>query len=145
MPDRQAGFTLIEILVVLAILGAALGLFLARGPLTSPGLTVRDAASQLAQTFRLARTRAIAAARPVPVSIQLAQRRILLDGAATALPGSVSLAAVMDDGSAAAPTATFVFAPDGSARGGTVLVSAAGRRVGVAVDWLTGKVSVDAR
>jgi prepilin-type N-terminal cleavage/methylation domain-containing protein len=49
---RDAGFTLIEILVVLAILGVALGMLIGRGPMRSRGLETRAAAGALAQSLR---------------------------------------------------------------------------------------------
>jgi general secretion pathway protein H len=140
------GFTLIEMLVVIAILAAASAILVARGPARSPGLEARAAASDLAQTLRLGRSRAIAADRPVSVVLDLATHALTLDRAPRpALPGSVGLAAVMADGSVVRQQAVFVFAPDGSASGGQVLLGVGGRRLVVAVDWLTGRVGVDAR
>jgi general secretion pathway protein H len=140
------GFTLIEMLVVIAILAAAAAILVARGPARSRGLEARAAASDLAQTLRLGRSRAIAADRDVRVVLDLQTHGLLLDGAARpALPGSVALAAVMADGGAARRRAVFVFAPDGSASGGQVVLAAGERRTVVAVDWLTGRVGVDAR
>ena len=140
------GFTLIEMLVVIAILAAASAILVARGPARSPGLEARAAASDLAQTLRLGRSRAIAADRPVSVVLDLATHAMTLDRAPRpALPGSVGLAAVMADGSVVRRQAVFVFAPDGSASGGQVLLDVGGRRLTVAVDWLTGRVGVDAR
>lgn len=143
---RDGGFTLVEILVVLAILGAALALALARGPARSAGLEARAAASQVAQALRLGRSRAIAGGRPVAVILDLPAHALTLDGAKRlALPASVALAAVMADGSVPARLAAFVFAPDGSATGGRVWLGAAPRGLAVSVDWLTGRVGVDAR
>ncbi|MDR3537708.1 MAG: GspH/FimT family pseudopilin [Acetobacteraceae bacterium] len=140
-----AGFTLIEMLVVLAILGSAAAILLARGPASSPALEARGAASELAQALRLGRSRAIAGDRAVPVVLDLATHRLTLDGAPRpTLPGSVALAAVMADGSRPTRQAAFVFAPDGSASGGRIALGAGTRRLVVTVDWLTGRIGVDA-
>ncbi|HEY4174844.1 MAG TPA: GspH/FimT family pseudopilin, partial [Rhodopila sp.] len=68
-PNRQSGFTLIEMVVVLVVLGLALGLVIARGPMHSATLDARTAARQLAQALRLARSRAIMSDRPVLVRV----------------------------------------------------------------------------
>ncbi len=142
---RQAGFTLLEMLIVIAILGAAAAIIVARGPSRSPGLEARQAASQIAETMRLARSRAIAANRPVPMMLDLATHRLTLDGVARDAPApSVALAAVMADGSVPRRQAVFVFAPDGSATGGRIVLGVGARRFAVIVDWLTGRVGVNA-
>jgi general secretion pathway protein H len=138
----EAGFTLIELLVVIVILGLTAAVLLTRGPARSPGLEARAAASEVAQTLRLGRSRAIAADRPVAVMLDLPMHRLALDGAARApLPGWLPLAARMGDG-AAPRRAVFVFAPDGSATGGIIVLGLPGRRILVTVDWLTGRVHI---
>ncbi len=132
-------------LVVLVILGMAGALLLARGPARSPGLEARAAASEIVQTMRLGRSRAIANDRPVPVVVGLRTHRLTLDGAPRpALPNSVTLAAVMADGVVPPGDAIFVFAPDGSATGGRLALDYGGRRIAMTVDWLTGRVGLDA-
>jgi general secretion pathway protein H len=141
-----SGFTLIEVLVVMAILSVALVVLVARGPLRSPGLEAQGAASQVAQTLRLGRSRAIAADRPVPVVLDMQAHRLLLDGAPRlTLPVSVAMAAEMEDGTVATRQAVFVFAPDGSATGGRILLALGQRRLAVTVNWLTGRVGIAAR
>ncbi len=145
-PASSAGFTLIEVLVVMAILGVALAALAARGPLRSNGLDARAAASEVAQAFRLGRARAIANDRPVPVVLDLPTRRLTVDGTPRlSLPPSFALDVVMEDGSVPARPAVFVFAPDGSATGGSVGLTLGARHLAVTVDWLTGRVGVTAR
>jgi general secretion pathway protein H len=142
----EAGFTLIEILVVLVILALTVTLLVARGPARNAGLEARAAASEVVQTLRIGRSRAIAEDRPVAVMLDLPSHRLALDGVLrAALPGWIPLAARMADGTEPR-RAVFDFAPDGSATGGIVALGKPGRRVLVSVDWLTGRVDIaDAR
>lgn len=138
----DAGFTLIEVLVVIVILGLTATILLARGPLRSPGLETRAAASEVAQTLRLGRSRAIATDRPAVVMLDVATHGLALDGVARApLPAWLPLAARMADG-AVPQRAIFAFAPDGSATGGVIVLGTPGRRIQVGVDWLTGRVDI---
>ena len=125
----QGGFTLLEMLVVLAVLGLTVGLVVARGPLRSAGLDARTAASVLAGTLRAARSEAIARDQPVTVSIAGSTVRV-----GAALPRALGAALQSDR--------PITFAPDGTSGGGRVAVVAGPVRKLVTVDWLTGRVSV---
>jgi general secretion pathway protein H len=127
----EAGFTLVEVIVVMAILGLVLGLLGMRGPVRSDRLDLDSAAQELAGSLRLARSRAIAQNRAVAVALG---------------PGSYSL----DGGPprplratvAAADATSIAFAPSGGSSGGTVTLQAGQRQVAVRVEWLTGRVTV---
>jgi general secretion pathway protein H len=140
--STEAGFTLIEILVVIVILGLTVALVAARGPARNAGLEARAAASDVVQTLRLGRSRAIAEDRPVAVMLDLPSHQLAMDGVLrAALPAWVPLGARMADGSEPR-RAIFDFAPDGSATGGSVVLGKPGRRFLVSVDWLTGRVDI---
>lgn len=145
----SAGFTLIELAVVLAIMGLMLALVLTHGPMRSPTLEARAAAAQIAQGLREARARAIALNRPVSFSLDLAEHDFRVDGAPPhPLPAGLQLAVLTIAGRANAgqQSATIGFAPDGSSSGGRIALAGKGVRLLVGVDWLTGRVSVaDAR
>lgn len=145
--SRDGGFTLIELIVVLAVLGLMAGLVVSRGPLRSPGLEARAAVGELAGGLRLARAEAIARDRPVPFALDVdAHAYRVGDAPPRALPPAVALRLLTTAGQAGGGVGRIVFAPDGSATGGWIELAGAGRRWRIGVDWITGGVTVaDAR
>jgi general secretion pathway protein H len=124
----QAGFTLIEMIVVIAIMGLLAGVVLVRQPWHSAGLDLDVTERALTSAVRLARARAIVQGRDVTV-ITGAGGFSLDGGAVWALPAGQAMSAVR-----------LVFTPDGESSGGTVLLASAGARVAMSVNWLTGLV-----
>src|ERR1700736_5929243 len=90
----QSGFTMIEMIVVLVVLGLMLGLVIGRGPMRSPALDARIAAPGLTQGLRLARSRAITLDRPVSLLLDRVAHDVRIDGARSlALPKDVAIIA----------------------------------------------------
>lgn len=120
-PNRaQAGFTLLELLVTLAVMALAALLIAYYAQPRSHGLEIGRAAQRVAAAMRLDRGLAIATGQPVRFSLP-------------ALPGWLN---------ARMPPDGLVFEPDGSASGGAVLLGSQGLRRLISVDWLTGRISV---
>jgi len=140
----ERGFTLIEMIVVVAIMGLVLAMVATRGPLGLHTLTARSAANALASGFRQARARAIADNRPVAVSIDLAGHRWRIGAdKPTELPRDLAIAVLTVAGQSAGGTAADIrFLPDGSSTGGRVELQDGRRRMRIGVDWLNGRVSV---
>lgn len=140
---RCNGFTLIETLVVLSILGLALGLILSYGPPPNGSMVLRHAAAELANGLREARSLAIADDRMVPVTLDLASRRWHIDNQSDrSFPDGVEihLLTVVGKGNAE-NQGNIRFLPDGSATGGRIELLGANRRILIGVDWLSGRVS----
>jgi len=142
--DRAGGFTLIELLVSLAILGLALSLIAGYKPPWSRGLGLQATAAELAAGLRLARSEAILSNRPVLFDLDLIGHRYRVGtGTPRRLPADLSLELLTISGEALnGREGDIRFNPDGSSTGGRISLADGRRRVGVGVDWLTGRVSV---
>ena len=143
----ERGFTLLEMLVVLAILGLVAASIVNRGPPAQGGANARAGAGALAATLREGRSRAIVENRAVGVSIDVVNRRFGLDTTLDrVLPASVRLTVITGRGDVLPRgIGRIVFNPDGSSNGGRVDLDAASRRLSVGVDWLSGQVSIAER
>ena len=142
--DREGGFTLIELLVVLAVLGLALALIAGYKPPWSRGLGLKATAAELAAGLLLARSEAIVSNRPVAFDLDLIGHRYRI-GSATPrrLPADLSLELLTISGEVLnGREGDIRFNPDGSSTGGRISLADGRRRIGVGVDWLTGRVSV---
>lgn len=142
---HSAGYTLVEILVVVAILGLLVTLTLTRGPLRSASLELRLASDSVAQTLRMARARAMASNAPTAIVFDTAAFVLRLnDGTTRRMPPGTAVTVTTNAGSVAGPLGEIWFRPDGSSNGGEVALSQGRLRAKVGVNWLTGQVSVAA-
>ena len=145
-PDLECGtgFTLIEIVVTLAILGLALVVVAGYKPPWSSGLGLKGTASELARELRLARSEAIATNRPVAFDLDATDHLYRVGaGAKRRLPANLSIKLLTISGeSRGANVGDIRFNPDGSSTGGRIALADGTRRVAVGVDWLTGRVRV---
>ncbi len=143
--QRQVGFTLLELMVVLALLALLMGLVL-------PGLqrTIareRDRANvrQLTTALRLARSQAATARTRVRVFVDLTSGRYRLEGSnrqgeLTGMTLAESRLVWQDLGR---HRGYIAFYGDGSSSGGKlVMIDPAGRRYNLEVEIITGKVSL---
>lgn len=142
---RRDGFTLLELIVVLLIVSLIAGAGAARLRASGGERALRAAAEDLAGALRQTRSEAIRRNLDLALLIDVDARRYRVPGRAPRrLGGDVALrletaAAERRD----AATAGIRFFADGSATGGSIAVEAAGGgRQTVAVDWLSGRVSV---
>lgn len=147
---RHAGFTLLELLLVLAVLGLLAGLVVAYLPTGSTRTEVVATARDVASGLRRARGAAIAGNMPVAFVLDVKNRSYRVGKAAPvrlakdiALTIDTARSEVSEAGDGAAGGIRFF--PDGSATGGRISLRGAGERPAVAVvtvDWITGRVDV---
>lgn len=140
------GFTLLELLVVLAVIGlvmVAVPMMIAGG---RPGPETRSAAIEIASALRQTRSESIARFQPTTFLVDVDARnyRVGKDGAVKILPEEMALSLYTARSELADDSQGGIrFFPDGSATGGRVTVTKGGHSYTVAVDWLTGVVTVD--
>jgi general secretion pathway protein H len=130
----RGGFTLIETIVVLVILGLALTIVAGFLPRRNTTAELTGATARVTGALRLARSRAMVLSRPVSFTLTLDGHGFELDNAPVTLGPSVAMMMPA--------MRAIVFAPDGSASGGTLRLSADGQQQVIQVDWLTGRVFV---
>jgi general secretion pathway protein H len=134
----EAGFTLTELLVVLAIIGLLVAAIPVLLRSAIPGTQALAAARSLANDLRLARGLAIARGATISVTFDPARQvyAVAPGGDVHVLPNHIRFA-LAQRGTA------IGFYPDGSSNGGAVFVGDGGTRHRVAADWLTGRISID--
>jgi general secretion pathway protein H len=141
----QSGFTMIEMIVVLVVLGLMLGLVLGRGPMRSSTLDAGVAARELAQALRLARSRAITLDRPVSLLLDRVAHNVRIDGERLqALPRDVRISAATPAGEVISDRVVDIrFTTDGSSSGARIVLGEQNFQRVLVVDWLTGRVRID--
>jgi general secretion pathway protein H len=120
----DSGFTLLEMLVVIAVMGLIMGLVVTFGPAKNHWLETKGAAQSVAGAMAQARGAAITSGQPAAFRLP-------------ALPPWL-------DVSVAATNGAIIFEPDGSSTGGTVVLDDSGRRIDITADWLTARITVHA-
>jgi general secretion pathway protein H len=139
--SSQEGYTLLELLVVLAILAMVLGSATTLATRHSASLDIKAAAAALAAELREARARAISKSQDALVTLDVDGREFWADGKSQhyALDRDISMELVT-----AAPErltdkiGRVRYFPDGSSTGATITLALGTQRAVISVDWLTG-------
>ena len=139
----QRGFTLVELLVVFALLALVMALVPIAFDRLRESTQYRDAVRGVLTDLRQARYRAISEGREVRFQVDLAQRNYGVEGRALrSLPEPLRVRTTVA-GIELAPdrTASIRFLPSGGATGGTVeILRPSGAGVRLTVDWLSGAI-----
>ena len=142
---NTAGFTLLEILVVLTLMGLIAAVTI---PTFSGGVSttaLKSAAREIAAGLRLARGQAIAQRKEATLELDVAARafRVLPDPRVHELPREIEIKLYTAQRDLVSDQVGAVrFYPDGGSNGGRITLAVGERKFDVDVDWLTGRVSV---
>lgn len=137
MPALQRGFTLLEMLVVIVLIGLAAGLV---GVGLQQGLRVakeRQAVGQMVDALRSTRARAIISGTSAKTVFDLGQLSFEAPGRPVKhWPAELQVTLHTAEHAGAA----VEFYPDGSSTGGNLLLANGSRRWRIDIGWLTGSV-----
>ena len=135
-----AGFTLLELMVVLAILGLVVAIVPANLMNATGGQALKADVRALISSMHYARTRAISSNASVALIVDPRTRQLSIDGRQQVgtLSNTTSLG-MMNQATA------VQFHPDGGSSGGEFLLSYGRDEYRISINWLTGAVSATRR
>ncbi len=141
---KSGGFSLIEMLVVLVIIGLVMGLVGTGLSRSISGAEVRTAAKSLMAAIRHTRGQAIVKRTEMTLEIDTEKRTYIApQRSAVELPDGMEVTLLTAESELTGENSgTIRFFPDGSSTGGTVTLRAGERSWEVTVAWLTGEVSL---
>jgi len=151
-----AGFTLLELLVVMALAGILMSIAPSLFSAAVPGMELRVTARELAATLRETRNRAIVRGEPLDVLVtgEPPAYRVV-GGPHHGLPATILVSVKQSPerlvhldpawpGNRYEQDVRIRFYPDGSSSGASILLERGGLSYVVAADWLLGTVTVTA-
>ncbi len=143
--DGASGFSLLEMIAALALLALAVGVVVPRLGPQRQSLTLRAVALQIASGMKQARSAALAHNSDTVFMLDVAARRFSVAGIAKphAIPRDIAVSFETAEAALSSPSnGAFRFRPDGTATTGRIDLSSGQETAHVAVDWLTGAVSI---
>jgi general secretion pathway protein H len=143
--NRRAGFTLLEVLVALAIGAIAYAVILGVPGRGTSAADLKAAARTLASGLRTAQTTAMATRRDALLTLDLETHEFEVPGVLQPhkLPEKLDLKLLTAESEVTSEKRGSIrFYPDGSSTGGRITVASGEAKYQVDVDWLTGRVTV---
>jgi general secretion pathway protein H len=143
--DNKAGFTLLEIICVLAIVALLAALILPAGPTGTSRARLEGYAVSVAALLEADRNAAIRGQASVATTLNAQTHTVRsgANGSILQLPRDVAFDAVLAQRCGARATAaTIDFFPTGMSCGGAITLSRQGVGFQIRVNWLTGGVEI---
>ena len=139
---RERGFTLIEVMVVFAIMALVMAVVPIAYDKMHSAAQYRDVVRGMVANLRAARQRAELSGRDVLFSVDLRQRLYGLEGAPEqSIPEAVSVRATVASTEVRDDRFAIRFLPSGGASGGSLDVTrSSGDGVRLRVDWFSGRI-----
>jgi general secretion pathway protein H len=139
----EHGFTLVEMLVVLAILAIVLGISIPYSFHSREKTAVDAASRRIAAMLRQAQSLAMAENGDVAIFLNVEKGTVAFGNAKPVeLEGSLVISALSVRELSLAPNAAYRFFPDGGSTGGRIVIAKGGISREIAVNWLTGAIVV---
>jgi general secretion pathway protein H len=139
---HEEGYTLVELMVVLAIVALSATMLLPFAANRQPADDLRSVADQVAQAFRQAQNEARLANKSSRVVIDMKARELRFGAQTVAFPSAVTVTATSARSRSGAATAAYVFFPTGETTGGSVVLQQGKEHQRIALNWLTGDIQV---
>ncbi len=141
----EKGFTLVELLAVLAIISIALAAFTLNGRGGTDTAKFRATLVNAAAAITDARVRAMKDAKETVFLVDVKARVLGSESQRIELPQGVALSATLaQSGLQRGGSAGIRFFPEGTSSGGTLAFTHRGKTFEIRVNWLTGNVSIQA-
>lgn len=143
--DQQAGFTLIEIVCILAMIGLLAALVLPAIPHATSRTRLAAYAVDVAALLKGDRNAAMRQRVPIATALDVEQRTVRSGATVTVveIPADVSFDALLAERCEGRPVgSTIDFFPSGASCGGVISLAKQGIGFQIRVNWLTGGVEV---
>ena len=144
--DSSRGFSLLELIVVLAIGAGVFALVLGVAPRGASSADLKASARALASGLRQTQSTAMATRRDASLTVDMGSREFTFTGSPRThqLPEGIELKLLTAQTEVQSERKGAIrFYADGSSTGGRITVAAGERHYFVDVDWLTGRVAIN--
>lgn len=143
--SREAGFSLLEIMAVMALIALASALVMPQLRNSRQSLRLRTVAVEIASNLKMARAEAMKTNIDSVFILDTSKRSYAAAG--TVAPKQIPRDIVVSFESQAAESdgpsrAGFRFRPDGTASGGSIKLQAGASVLAISIDWLSGAVTL---